>query len=208
MQLISKETIQNINSYIPDRVRIFMFALYIWTYVLYYLTKFANFLLMLVISYLPNIFMPDVKPKAPVRVLKAVDETGFDITKKLNMFMKFKWDTDLCDDRGGIDLDVFSNYISSSIIWVSYILEYDINGNISNSFMDYIQWLEKNDKIDPSDEKTNNGSEKTVDTDVDFFKRCIRQILINTSKKVVYKIKKHTEVIESEDILFGEIDFY
>lgn len=213
MQLIKtddiKDVFQRIANSLPDRVRIFMLALYVWTYILFYITKLANFMLMLIITYLPNLFTPTVKPKTPITVLKAVNDVGDDITKKLNMFMKFKWDEEICDGRGGIDLDTFSEYISSSIIWISYIINYDIDDTISKNFIKYTQLLDG--FVEPQLEVCDSKSDKTEVNNgipLEYFKKCIRFIIINTTKKVVYKLKKNTEVLEPEEILFGEIDLY
>ncbi|MGL5936554.1 MAG: hypothetical protein ACRCZI_13150 [Cetobacterium sp.] len=212
------ETFDNIVNMLPDKVRIFMIALYIWTWLLFYLTKFANFMLMLVITYLPRLFTPSVKPKTPITIIKAVNEFGVDITKKLNLFMKFKWDEEICDGRGGIDLDTFTEYISSSIIWISYIVNYDIDDMISKNFIKYIQMLDSykdcqiESNIMRNEQLNDNTSDQTEVNEngipLDYFKKCIRFIVIITSKKIVYKLKRHTEVLEKEEILFGEIDMF
>lgn len=188
----------------PSRMEMFLYAFYVWSCILFYITKFANFMLGMIITFLPTLLMPNVSTKSPVRILRAVDEKGTDITKRLNMFMKFKWDNDMCDDKGGVDLDKFSDYIGSSIIWIAYILEYEINDSTYNNFMMLINDIEKN---------ADNTSDLTTTCEnynypLEYFKKCIKFVVINTSKKVIYKLKKNTKDLEPESILFGEVDFF
>lgn len=186
----------------PSRLQMFLYAFYVWSFVLFYLSRLANFTLGLIITYLPTLFIPKVSPAAPIKVLRAFDDRGRDITKRLCMFMKFKWDKQIGDD-GGVDLDKFVEHIGSSIIWVAYIMEYEISDTMFHNFLSLINSIEQN---------TDTSSNATVSCDnidhpIDYFKRCVKFVIINTSKKVIYKLKKGTKELEPEPILFGEIDF-
>jgi len=192
-----------------------MAALYVWTWILFQLSRIGNFLLKIAIKTLPNIMLPDMTPKIPIKIIKAIDESGFDITKKLKMFMNFKWDKTHCDDEGGVDLDTFSEYIGSSIIMVAYIFDYDFNDEICDKFLEIIKSDDRHRSV-KQESGTEFESESDSPTEVDYpirdpvgyFKKCIRLVAINTSKKILYKIKKDTLSLNTEDILFGEVDFH
>jgi hypothetical protein len=173
-----------------------MGLLYMWVWFLIQLNNLGNLMLKLIIIGIPNSIMPNITPDIPIRVIKAVNENGFDITKKLNMFMNYKWDLDMCDD-GGIDLDSFCEWIGSNIIWISYILECDISNENCDKFLTFIK------KIEPNDE-----SASPIEIDSLYkFKKHLRIMVVDVSKKVVYKLKNNSVKLTEENILFGEISF-
>lgn len=186
----------------PSKIRIFLFAFYIWTWILFQLTRVTNMSLGLIIAYLPTMLMPSVSHKAPIKIIRATDDKGNEMTKQLEMFMKFKWDKSMCDDHGGIDLDVFVKYIGSSIVWIAYIMDYDIDDNTCNRFLSMVEDLNSLDD-DKSDATIRNNK-----LTVNHFKKCVRLIVINTGKKIVHKLNGGTAELVPEDILFGEIDFF
>jgi hypothetical protein len=177
----------------PDKTRIFLFAFWIWTWILFKLTLMANFFLGLVIIHLPNYLMPTIKSKTPVKIIRAIDNNGDEITDKLNLFMNFKWDKNMFDDNGGIDLDIFFNYIGSSAVWIAYIFDYEIDNEMCEKFVNFIDLT----NLDTTERKP-----------IDYFKKCIRIAVINTGEKIMYKLRQNNDNIQQEDVIFGEIDFY
>ena len=174
----------NIKRFVPDKVKIFLFGMWLCAYMLFQFSRFINFTLGMIISYSPNYILPSIN-KTPVRILKALDMNGNEVTNKLKLFMNYKWDNSMFGDHGGIDLDPFFNYIGSACVWVAYIFEYDIDDIANLEFMENI----------------NEGAS------VALLKKCIRFILIDANKKIMKKVNKETQDITREDILFGEVDF-
>jgi hypothetical protein len=181
---------------IPSRVQILLLGLRIWVWFLMQLNNLANLMLRLIIIGIPNSVMPNITPDIPIRVIKAVNENGFDITKKLNMFMNYKWDPDMCDD-GGVDLDSFCEWIGSGIIWISYILECDISNDNCDKLLTLIKKLEPNEELQSPIE---------IDT-LSKFKKHLQILVVDTSKKVIYKLKNTSSKLNEESVLFGEISF-
>lgn len=176
--------------------QILLVALRIWVWFLMQLNILSNLMLRLIIVGIPSSVMPNITPNIPIRVIKAVNENGFDITKKLNMFMNYKWDNDMCDD-GGIDLDSFCEWIGSGIILISYILECDISNENCDRFLTFIK------KLEPTDE-----SASPVEIDSLYkFKKHLRIIVVDASKKILYKLKNNSVKLNEENILFGEVSF-
>lgn len=172
---------------LPNRMQIFMSAIYVWAYILMQLNILGNLILKLVIIGIPNMMQPNFVPNIPLRVIKAVDENGFDVTNKLITFINFKWQ-DNC-----IDLDSFCEYIGSSIVLISYILTVDISDDVCDKFLNFVKSIESPDT--QCVEKIN----------IFELKKHIKTIMVNTSKKIIYKLKNDT--VEKEDIIFGEIEF-
>ena len=172
----------------PNRVQVFMMCIYMWSWFILQLNILANLMLKAVIIIVPNLMLVDIKPNTPLRIIKAIDSSGYDITKKLNIFINFKWDNDC------IDLDSFCEYIGSSVIWVTYVLECDISEETCDKFLNFVKSIETSDDSLPI-EKVN----------ILEFKKHIRTIVVNTSKKIVYKLKEDKLILE--DIVFGEIEF-
>lgn len=173
---------------VPNQMQVFMAALYMWAWIMLQLNILAKLMLKLVIIAIPNAMQPNLTPNMPLRIIKAVDEQGYDITRKLTSFMKFRWDTDC------IDLDDFCEWIGSGVIWISYILECDISNETCDKFLSFIKSLESSKDSIPA-EKVN----------IFEFQKHIRTIVVNTSKKIVYKLKE--DKVIPEDIVFGEIEF-
>lgn len=170
----------------PSKIKIFLFAFWMWTWILFKLTIIANYTLGIIITHLPKYLMPDIKTKTPINIIKAVDQNGIEITNKLQLFINFKWNKNMFDKNGGIDLDIFFTYIGSTVVWVAYVLDYDIN----NTCAQFIKLI-------------NHDNTKTLDT----FTEYIKIAVIDTSTKIIHKLKQNNTV-EHEDILFGEVNFY
>lgn len=173
--------------YMPDKTKIFLFAFWVWTWILFKLTLVANYVLGAIIKHLPQYLMPGIKTKIPVTIIKAVDCNGTEVTDKLQMFMNFKWDKTMFDKHGGVDLDIFFKYIGSSVVWIAYILDYDINTPTCMHFMTLLD---------------------NTDTPLDDFKKYIKIVVIDAGKKIMHKLNTNTTTIETEDISFGEVNFY
>lgn len=189
---MSKNIFQTILHHIPDKTRIFLLAFWVWTWILFKLTQYANFILGLIIIHLPKYLMPNIKSKTPIKIIKAMDGNGKEITDKLNMFINFKWDKNMFDTNGGVDLDIFFKYIGSSVIWVAYILDYEINNNMCTKFINFVS------KVD---------TDKN-DYTIDHFKTYIKIAVIDIGSKIINKLQKDKKTIDSEEILFGEVNFY
>jgi hypothetical protein len=196
----------NLLSLIPSGMQMFLFAFYIWTWMLFQLTRVLNNILGLILIYVPNYLTPSnitqcLNSNIPVQIVKAFDDNGNDITEKLKLFMNFKWDRDMCDDKGGIDLDTFLNYLNTSFIWISYIMKYDINIISYLNFTDFVSNMGE------------DGLGKVGK--IDELKKCIQMMVVNTSKKIIHRLKENKEAsrsddlfsIEIDDIVFGEVEF-
>jgi hypothetical protein len=133
----------------------------------------------------PDRFTPTLKPNAPVKVIKATDSKGNIITNKLKLFMNLRWDKEMCDDQGGVDLDNFAKYIGSSVLWVAYLLEYEL-GNEYETFI---------------------NSTKDNDYSSDSLRLLLRSIIIDVGNKLVYKLHDDDDV-HPRNILFGEVNFH
>ena len=223
MQLLTQSSIQKLSKCIPSRLQMFLFGFYIWTWILFQLTKVANIMLGLIIMYLPYYLIPNVTPKTPVKIIKAIDDQGNEITKQLKLFMNFKWDKTMCDE-GGIDLDIFAKYIKSSVIWIAYILEYEVGGELYNGFTYAVELLDAipvNDFLSDSNSdketienetiknETKNKQNNKVSSDfLNCLKKCIRLMIVNTDEKKIFKLNKDTTELIPEDIVFGEVNFF
>lgn len=173
---------------ISTRLTIFMQVFYLWTLMVFYLSTFVNYLLGIVIRTFPDNMIPPIRGY-PVNVVKAVDESGNEITNKLNLFMKYAINITSGEDSI-FDLDMFYEYIGSSIIWIMYIMEYD---DIP-VYKDLADVCNSGNPQDISVFMQNNAN------------RFVSEILIDNIKKKIYRIEKNNICIE-QDILFGEVEF-
>jgi hypothetical protein len=107
--------------YLPDKTKIFLAAFWIWTWILFWISRLTNYILYLLLTWIPNGLTPKLTQKTPVYILEAKDGEGNLITNKLNLLLNLKWDKEMCDGRGGIDLDKFADYLGTSIIWMKNI---------------------------------------------------------------------------------------
>ena len=176
---------------IPYKIQIFLFGLYVWTWIFFQINKFIGFILASIIKYMPD-HLISVTPIIPVKILKAFDGKNNDITNRLRFFMNYSWDNEMCDEQGGVDLEPFCNYISSSVVWVAYYFDFQVDENVCNQFSYLVELVEEKGGVFPNDE--NNP-----------FKKNIKFILIDTCKKIIYRLKE--DKIEKQDIIFGEIGF-
>lgn len=193
-----------IYAYTPTKMQIVLIGVYLYTTILLRLSQVFNIMLGLMIKHMPDVLFPSTN--SPIKIINAIDERGVNIAKKLEAFIYYKWDKTMCDDQGGIDLDKFSEWIGSSVIWVAYIMDYDIKPADCENFLQFIKTAGSSSTNSPKSTDSNTDGDIKLHS-IDHFKKIIRVIVINTSKKIVYKINKATETLEAEDMLFGEVDF-
>ncbi len=173
-----KQLLIVIMQHIPYKTQIILAVLYTWSWTFFQLNRLANFTLGVFLRYIPDYLLLDTNPKASIKVLKAFDSKCRDVTKRLKIFMKYKWDDEACDYKGGIDLEAFSKYIDSEIICVAYIFEKQINIRSISAFIKMM-----------------------VNTPP-----YISFAIVDVKKKIINKVKHGIETEES--ILFGEVDFH
>jgi hypothetical protein len=192
-----------IKDLIPDRTRIFLAALYIWTWILFKLSLIVNVLLGLFLSCFPNDLIPNIKSKTPVKIIEANDDDGNIITNKLKLYMNMYWDKTMCDDKGGVNLDRFASYLNTTMIWVNYLLDCEKekeeeNNNISGVSSDSDEYGYYN--------KLYNRKKKVYESTPKQKHSMPMIAIINIGKKVIRKISNAIET--DEDINFGEINFH
>ena len=173
---------------IPVKTKIFLAAFWMWTWILFQISNMFNKMLKFVLYWIPNNFTPTfetITSKPNIKLIEARDGFGKVITNKLKLFMNLKWDKTMCDDKGGVDLDIFCKHIGSSIVWVVYLLDYEINP-IYDEFVTSIQ--------------ENNFNMNKVH-------KFIKTAIIDISNKVIKKFDTYTNQTE-ESILFGEVNFH
>jgi hypothetical protein len=169
---------------LPDRTKIFLSALWLWTYVLYYFTKIINIMLRLIVTYTPDsciIFNNKLlKPneQTPIIIDAKIHDDSTDntenITNKFSVLINNIWDEDI-GDKGGIRIkDILNKFTNttSPLMWVSYLFEID--------------------------KKLENM------TDVEI-SESIKHMLVNISDKIIERGDPESK--ESEEISFGEIPF-
>jgi hypothetical protein len=151
---MSSMDFSDLNMTIPNRARIFMSALWFWTYVMFYVTKCINVILHVFITYTPEsmiIFKHDTSnilstkkssecmKNSPPTILKAhIHKTtnsktiNENITNKIAAILQMKWDPDISDENddlfGGLNIcDILDIYpvASDAVIWIAYLLELD-----------------------------------------------------------------------------------
>jgi len=130
-----KNKIGNLKKYsisdLPDRTKIFLSAMLFWAYMAFYFNKLIGCMLGFILTHTPDkyiIYNPKL-PKKTVKTLEIIEaKLGPDtITNKLKLLVNSHWDDDILD-FGGVNVkDLVSNYpaLSTSLIWVCYILEMD-----------------------------------------------------------------------------------
>ncbi len=168
--------------YLPDKTKIFLAALWLWTWVLLQFNRLCGMILKCILISMPDNYVPVPRVSVPVKVIKARDASGNIITNKMQLFLNMKWDQDLFDGKGGIDIDQFAKYVGTSFIWVAYILEYEL-GTSYNKFISLMKVGHINSKI---------------------FEELIRGVAIDVKNKLLYKLSN----LEPESILFGEVNFH
>jgi hypothetical protein len=171
---------------LPDRTKIFLSALWFWTYIMFYLTKVTYRILGFILTYTPNsliIYKPFniISHEAPIpKIIEARHDTE-DITNKLRALVGLIWDSDINNDEddtqeifGGINIkDILNLYpmASTSVIWISYLFEIDKKLHEMN------------------DEELGKG---------------LKYLLINFADKSLYRT---SNISDKEKAIFGEIPF-
>ena len=70
----------------------------------------------------------------------------------------------MCDEKGGVDLDRFAQYLGVSVLWVAYLFEYELN----EEYNDFIN-------------STKNGDLQFKD-----FDKLLKAVLIDFKNKIIY----------------------
>lgn len=170
---------------LPDKTRLFLAALWVWTYILFWFNRLLQAVLKIILVWLPNQLTPTISYKTPpIRVLEARDGFGRVITNKLKLFINNNWDNSIAE-RGGVDLDMFCKYIGSSVIWVVYMFDYEID----NKYDEYITAIQ---------------NKKFTSRDMHGF---IKTAIIDISNKIIKKFDNINEY-RAEEIIFGEFDLH
>jgi len=177
----------------PDascRTKIFLMAIYMMTFIMFYLTKFFNFILYLVLQYIPDKFIMvkfhniGKKKGRKVHILHAEGENGEPLTNKLDLYMNLFWDKE--NDDQSIDINKFGLYVGSSIIWIAYLLECDQNKN----YKDFKNKINMNE------------------FDKEKFTGLLKTIIVSIGEKIVYKFNKELDDYEKKgNVIFGELNF-
>jgi len=165
---------------LPDKTKIFLGAPWLWTWILLQFNKLCQTILHGILYWVPNNYIPIFTKclnKSPVKLIKAMDMRGNDITNKLNLFLNLRWD----DSLGGVDIKDFARYLGTTFIWVIYLLEYEL----SPIYNDFIKSIHS--------KKFNNKD----------FNKLFKALVIDLSKKIIYRLEKNIE----EDLVFGETVF-
>jgi hypothetical protein len=212
----------------PDKMQMIAIAFYMWAWILFQISSFFTFMLKMIIVHMPNYFIPSMSlKKTNINIIKAVDDNSNDITNKIKLFMNLNWDKEAVDEKGGIDLDKFTEYIKSSCIWILYFIESDFDDNIDKTaeILEKIKKIIKKkrdipsaealqtgtvlDEMDISDSNDTKVLSETVDiyAELKSFVKYIRLIVVNTEDKYTIKVNDKQET-ELEDILFGEVNFF
>lgn len=110
-----------------------------WTYVLFYMTQFANFCLKNIILYFPRNHIKKINyllnDKSNVNIVSVRDNIGRDLTDKLQFYMNLFWDESLGQENGGVDLDDFAEIMKLSIMYIYYTVK---DENSSSEFQTLI----------------------------------------------------------------------
>lgn len=171
------------------KVKIFLFAFKIWTWILFYLTRMFNYGLGLILVWIPDDFVPSLNSiynNKNIYILGAKDSFGRTITNKLNLFSNLKWDKTSNDIGGSVDLDMFCKYIGSAIIWVAYFTEADMMPKKYEVFMD----------------KIHQQNFKSEDIHA-----LIRTAIIDVSNKLIHKMDATDFRTTTDNIYYGEVEF-
>jgi hypothetical protein len=167
--------------YLPDRAQLFLAAFWLWTWLLFQFNKLCGVILKCILIWVPDNYVPVIARSAvPVKILKACDAGGNTITNKLQLFLNMKWDLDLFDGKGGIDIEQFVKCVGSSIIWVAYILEYELGP----SYDAYMRLMQEG-----------NFAPNAVS-------KLLRAITIDAKNKLLYKLGN------IDHMLFDEVNFH
>jgi hypothetical protein len=188
---------------LPDRTRIFISALWFWTYVMFYFTKCAHVILGLILEYTPDsIFihkikiksvaaaaiapegmLPDISAKSrpdPKPTIIEARHDGDEITNKIKAIINLIWDADINKDSN--DQKIFGGLNASDVI--------SIFPKLSTSTI-WISYLFEIDK-------------KLSDMDDKELGQNIKHMLVSLSDKAIYR---DSDLDQKEKVIFGEIPF-
>lgn len=185
---------------LPDRTRIFLSSIWVWVYVMFYMTKIINKVLGFILVYTPDSLIihnpyrlkesnDQIRPK--IISAKIITENNEIITNKIQTIVDRIWDheiddlnknssnknnsdnTDYDTHKGGINVkDIVSIYptLSSAIIWIAYLFE--------------------------TEKKINKLSDEELG-------KKIKHLIINFGDRIIYR----NEIDKPETIIAGEVQF-
>lgn len=132
-----------------SRVKIFMFAMYVWAFILYNLTRLSGWCLMTFMRMVPDSCSPRGLPliKPPVNVVEAGvklrDGSTAKVTNRLSMFIGSKWKS--VNNSPSIDLDRLADAMGWVMLWICYTKEIDLEDteDAERAFVKAIDFVEK-----------------------------------------------------------------
>ena len=167
------------------KAKIFMSAIWLYSWVIFCLTKIFNYCLYLALSYVPDQFIiyNFMKKRDNICILLAKDGRGKTITNKLKLFMDLK----SVDKNGEITFSIneFGQFIKTTFIWLAYIFKIE-----GENYKYLINSLDKN-----------TFQVKDMEKAVNF-------LIVEIGEKMLLKFKNGellSEAVTKEDILFGDI---
>jgi len=191
---------------LPDRTKIFLSALWFWTYILYYFTKIINIFLSCIITYTPDsciIFKTKaIKNKDTPIIIEAKK-----YKKKPGVKSQDTTNNDATDittaniNTTSQDMEDITNKISTLFNWI-WDKTIEDNGGVhikdiiskykalSSSYL----WIVYMFNIDETIENLDNAE----------IKQKINHMLIDFSDRVIYR---NNDMKTPEDIIFGEVPF-
>ena len=116
---------------LPIKMQLFMICFHIWTSIAYYISKCIYWSIGLALKYIPNnMTLINYGPKKyddrrqKIHLTKVIAGNK-QWLNKLNLFINWFWDNDLCDETGGININKLKPFLQSSYIYIVYIFELD-----------------------------------------------------------------------------------
>ena len=115
----------------PDKTKIFLTCLWVWTYMMHYTTRFANFVIFCTFQYMPDsLILNRTSNEKTIIINSRIHKKNTlpeDITNKMQFLIKLIWDPDIDNENGdvvgGINVsDVIKLYpkVVDSVLWVAY----------------------------------------------------------------------------------------
>jgi hypothetical protein len=135
--------------HIPNKIQIILAGVWIWTLITQYIAK-LTFKMVQTLIYLSlktsipiTTLGPQIlsKTRQQVEIIKAYtpytsssSTTSKELTSQLNLFLNWYWDSEMCDDMGGISINQLSNIlpdkIKNSMLHILYKFTFRYNGGL------------------------------------------------------------------------------
>lgn len=114
---------------LPTHIESLMFGLWVWTKIIYYLSRTLNAILSKILKHAPDQYTYDfnhllfLKSNVPnIKMIAAQDNYGNIITNRLKLYMNYYWDNEI-GDNGGVDMDKFSELLKIEQIALIYTIK-------------------------------------------------------------------------------------